>query len=424
MVINDLYNNNAPVLAAVQFVKEGVAEGNSRNSYENNYVILDPNDKVKAIKQNLEKARRFLLKLEKQFGPGYKIRPVDNMKSVNENMADDMVAAAQKKFPNAYISKNGQQVQKPENWGKPYTPPPQDAEKMQRDLTARYPNIDELVSQAEKSRDPDYNYAEGNAYYRGRDAEQNYQRLRQIQRVIQGLNEATATAPAVSNSANQTQQGAARFSLGRAYNSAQASSDPAQSYRALRQQRRLAATAPPKVTPDYSKGPTGYGKTTMSMSPMQTKIAAPVAPAVKEPVVKMPADNRTNKAKAGNPNIAAQTPYVQGRAGFGAHPTRFAKFKPDTSAMANLAQGMNNMFKQPSTVTPPMAQPAVQVAKTVPAAPAAKKEPIIIGGQKIMPNDPAYDKIMKNAPAMAESLSWSQDFDPGLSLYCKMKQQF
>jgi hypothetical protein len=31
---------------------------------------------------------------------------------------------------------------------------------------------------------------------------------------------------------------------------------------------------------------------------------------------------------------------------------------------------------------------------------------------------------MKNAPAMAESLSWSQDFDPGLSLYCKMKQQF
>jgi len=71
----------------------------------------------------------------------------------------------------------------------PYTPPPQDAEKMQRDLTARYPNIDELVAAAEQRRDPNYDYAEGNAYYDGREAEQNYQKLKQIQRVIQGLNE-------------------------------------------------------------------------------------------------------------------------------------------------------------------------------------------------------------------------------------------
>ena len=72
---------------------------------------------------------------------------------------------------------------------KPYTPPAQDAEKMQRDLTARYPNIDELVAAAEQRRDPNYDYAEGNAYYDGREAEQNYQKLKQIQRVIQGLNE-------------------------------------------------------------------------------------------------------------------------------------------------------------------------------------------------------------------------------------------
>lgn len=72
---------------------------------------------------------------------------------------------------------------------KPYTPPAHNVEKVQRDLTAKYPNIDELVAQAEKRRDPNYDYAEGNAYYRGREAEQNYQRLRQIQRVIQGLNE-------------------------------------------------------------------------------------------------------------------------------------------------------------------------------------------------------------------------------------------
>ena len=71
---------------------------------------------------------------------------------------------------------------------KPYTPPKFDAEKYQRDLTAKYPNIDELVAKAELNRDPDYEMADGQAYYAARDAEQNYQKLRQIQRVIQGLN--------------------------------------------------------------------------------------------------------------------------------------------------------------------------------------------------------------------------------------------
>jgi hypothetical protein len=111
---------------------------------------------------------------------------------VAEGMSDDMAAMAQKKFPNAYISKDGEEVQKPKNWGKRYTPPaaaPVDLEKQQRDLTAKYPNIDELVRRAELNRDPDYEMADGQAYYAARDAEQNYQKLRQIQRVIQGLNE-------------------------------------------------------------------------------------------------------------------------------------------------------------------------------------------------------------------------------------------
>jgi hypothetical protein len=75
---------------------------------------------------------------------------------------------------------------------KPYTPPtaaPADLEKQQRDLTAKYPNIDELVRRAELNRDPNYEMADGQAHYAARDAEQNYQKLRQIQRVIQGLNE-------------------------------------------------------------------------------------------------------------------------------------------------------------------------------------------------------------------------------------------
>ena len=73
---------------------------------------------------------------------------------------------------------------------KPYTPPAHDAEKRQRELTAKYPNIDELVRKAELNRDPNYEMADGAAYYAGREAEHEYQRLRQIQRVIQGLNEA------------------------------------------------------------------------------------------------------------------------------------------------------------------------------------------------------------------------------------------
>jgi hypothetical protein len=50
-----------------------------------------------------------------------------------------------------------------------------------------YANIPTLRTEL-MAGDPNY-YAEGDAYYRDREAEQNYQKLRQIQRVIQGLNE-------------------------------------------------------------------------------------------------------------------------------------------------------------------------------------------------------------------------------------------
>jgi hypothetical protein len=69
---------------------------------------------------------------------------------------------------------------------KPYTPPPVDQDKQRRDLADKYPNIDELVRQAELRRDPQYDRADGQAYYDGRDAEQNYHKLKQIQRMIRG----------------------------------------------------------------------------------------------------------------------------------------------------------------------------------------------------------------------------------------------
>ena len=69
---------------------------------------------------------------------------------------------------------------------RPYTAPPVDQDKQRRDLADKYPNIDELVRQAELRRDPQYDRADGPAYYDGRDAEHNYHRLKQIQRMIRG----------------------------------------------------------------------------------------------------------------------------------------------------------------------------------------------------------------------------------------------
>ena len=77
---------------------------------------------------------------------------------------------------------------------KTYTAPPVDMEKQRQQLTDKYPNIDQLVRRAEVNRDPNYEYADGQAYYDGQEAEQNYVRLKQIQRIIQGLNEETRQA--------------------------------------------------------------------------------------------------------------------------------------------------------------------------------------------------------------------------------------
>jgi hypothetical protein len=185
--------------------EQGVAEGNYQEVHRIGLTVIDPNhpmvskrqeqyqksvrvtssDREAAINQAIAHFRR----------KGYKVLDHHYLGTVDqpqESLGDEMAAMAQKKFPNAYISKNGKEVQKPENWGKKYTPPataPMDLEKQRRDLTAKYPNIDELVRRAELNRDPNYERADGQAYYAARDAEQNYLKLRQIQRVIQGLNE-------------------------------------------------------------------------------------------------------------------------------------------------------------------------------------------------------------------------------------------
>ena len=49
------------------------------------------------------------------------------------------------------------------------------------------------------------------------------------------------------------------------------------------------------------------------------------------------------KRKVDSPNIAAEVPYVQGRAGTGPNATQFAKFDPASSAVARADQGIGNM---------------------------------------------------------------------------------
>lgn len=220
---NDWYPleiNGVEVIAGKR-LKQGVAEADAPVTHRIGLTVIDPNhpmvskrreqyqksvrvtaaDREAAINQAIAHLRR----------KGYKVLDHHYLGTVNdlaEVSLDDYrkkarlsramaqtsqffgrddpatVAAA-----NQTIAKRERGLARADTRVKPYTAPAHDAERYQRDLTARYPNIDELVRQAELRRDPNYDYAEGDAYYRGREAEQNYQQLKQIQRVIQGLNE-------------------------------------------------------------------------------------------------------------------------------------------------------------------------------------------------------------------------------------------
>ena len=187
------------------FATPGVVEGKKPDSYH----IVNKDGKPATLASYADKASAEKDRDAKH--PGAEVRqlgPRGKIKNVSEVTLGDYPKKAQlsqagakiNKFfdrddpaavaaANQTIAKREKGLARADARRKPYTPPKFDAEKHQRDLTAKYPNIDELVAKAEQRRDPDYNYAEGDAYYAGREAEQNYQRLKQIQRVIQGLNE-------------------------------------------------------------------------------------------------------------------------------------------------------------------------------------------------------------------------------------------
>ena len=89
-----------------------------------------------------------------------------------------------------------------------------------------------------------------------------------------------------------------------------------------------------------------------------------------------------------NPNIKDQTKYVQGRAGSGTggDATKFAKYDPATSAVANAGQGINNMIKGGVTAQAQPGQPQ-QPATTAPAAGTAMPlKPFQVPGVGTNPN--------------------------------------
>jgi hypothetical protein len=155
---------------------------------------------------NFKKAKRLVDKsipsaLSKIKDPGYgqqepRLDEVSLGKYREKAMADKALAQANKFFgrddPAAVaaadrtIAKRERGLGRADARSRPYTAPPVDQDKQRRDLADKYPNIDELVRQAELRRDPQYDRADGPAYYAGRDAEHNYHRLKQIQRMIRG----------------------------------------------------------------------------------------------------------------------------------------------------------------------------------------------------------------------------------------------
>lgn len=109
-----------------------------------------------------------------------------------------------------------------------------------------------------------------------------------------------------------------------------------------------------------------------------------------------------------------------------------------SNAKTTMAAG-NGSYQVPGRVIPPSpytapGQVPAQSTQTTPAqstTPAStapvKQEPIRIGGQKIRPSDPLYAKLQKQIAqqqptAVAESLTWSRNFDPSRTLLKKIRQ--
>jgi hypothetical protein len=313
----------------------------------------------------------------------------------------------------------------------PYTPPSFDAEKYQRDLTAKYPNIDQLVADAERNRDPYYDRAEGSDYYAGREAEQLYQRLKQIQRVIQGLNESQdevkkkyKQVPSSSGIINAaTGRGYTPDELGAEYPDfdfdREEKQDERKRLKDLAKQERLkdkikASLDDPRDTAkDLAKSFLNKGGLGLDFKPPSPRPTVTPAPAPVTVQAQPPGFTASNLAQ--QPGMA-----------------QYMQQKPVAPKPApNFAQGPAG-YKTATTNVPP-------VATTTTAPPVEKNTSDILQAltkmgfktkeaeaaiNRLPPNISTKDAILQilRGKQMSESLTWSPNFDPGRSLYRQIKQ--
>jgi hypothetical protein len=301
-------------------------------------------------------------------------------------------------------------------------------------LTARYPNIDELVRRAELNRDPNYEMADGEAYYAARDAEQNYLKLRQIQRVIQGLNESQADAKKKELS---TGTGRINPDTGRPWTPSELKTkysdvdfdkeakkadlarlrDQAKQER-LKDKLKTSLDDPRDSTSNLAKSFVSKGGFGTDFKP-----PAPVPPSQRTvPPAPAPVTVQSQPPGFTASNLAQQPGMAQ-----------YMQQKPITPKPApNFAQGPAG-YKTATTNVPPVATTTTTLPverntsdilqaltkmgfKTKEAEAAIKRLP-----SNISTND-AILQILRGKQ-MSESLTWSLNFNPGSSLYRQMKKE-
>jgi len=201
---------------------------------------------------------------------------------------------------------------------------------------------------------------------------------------------------------------------------------------AARAAQATTTTTPP--TADYSRRASGYGSQNITTTPPTTTTTPPTATPEPTPTTTptaaattAPPDNRVNKASPDNPNIADQTSYVQGRAGQGANPGQFASFKPETSAMANLSQGMNSVAAPQAapTTTPTVAPTTAPTTATAQFPGEDPQGPGYVGRKEVARRQAAraaQATASTTAPAPAAAVT-AESIDLGEVLWRKMKSR-
>jgi hypothetical protein len=359
---------------------------------------------------------------------------------------------------------------------RPYTPPVHDAEKYQRDLTAKYPNIDQLVADAERNRDPYYDRAEGSAYYAGREAEQNYQRLKQIQRVIQGLTESLQTVKefnpfskkkvaAPASTADSQAAGGMKFDLmGRPYKPLPVTAEPEPVTEPVAKsvgtampinpyQIPISITNPtpakPAVTPNTAmttvnppKFNTGAPYTAPDDDSELQTIPAPAQLTGPAPVKQLGTNYRDDVT-----DVVARAPTVKraAAANIPALPAPAASVTPNYGK--SVADYSNTTMNAPTVSVPGTRsmRPANMMPKIATAAPPVErnnsdvfqaltglgfnKKEAKAAIKQLPPNISTKDAIFRALQLLGkstttESLTWSQNFDPGRSLYRRMKKEY